>query len=123
MNMNLVVGLLVTIIILLLVLLTVMSCGKTQTGSRETVSNSSVPKDYSFLQKFTSRKFLAAIGVFLTTMCTTWGVDDLTMERMTGTGIAVSGLLLFIGAEGYADGNSPTNKNDVLQKKEEIENE
>lgn len=124
MDINLVVGLLVAIIILLLVLLVVITCKKTQvTGHRVSSSNMPMSKDYSYLQKFTSRKFLAAIGVFLTTACTTWGVDDLTMEKMTATGMATSGLLAFILSEGYADGHSPTNKNDVLQKKEEIEDE
>lgn len=57
-------------------------------------------------QKLTSRKFWAAVIGFLTAVLVTFGVDELTIEQVTGL-ISASGILIaYIIGEGMVDAQS-----------------
>ncbi|MFI3253533.1 MAG: hypothetical protein R3Y63_04225 [Eubacteriales bacterium] len=101
------------VLVTLFMILMVLFCCKSS-GQREIETGGRV-----ILKKLCSRKLWVAVGAFLTTMCVTWGVDDITTEQLSGTCIAIASLVAYIGAEGYADGHSPTNKDDTVLHEEE----
>ncbi len=108
--------LLVAIILLLLAVLVMVIF------SRHSPQEKATPQAQNpLLQKLLSRKLWVALGAFFTTMGVVWGVDEATTQQIAGTCVAVSTLVVYIGAEGYADGHSPTNKGDILQQEDDHE--
>lgn len=110
--------LLLVIILILMSVIVVMMCLKDRTDRKYDRIKFS---ETVLFEKLCSRKLWVAFISFFTTMSVTFGIDEVTTEQIIGTCAAVSTLLAYIGAEGYADGNSPTNKIDeiVVERQEE----
>lgn len=62
--------------------------------------------------KLTSRKFWAAIVAVVTAVCVIFGVDNLTMEQVTGLIMAVGALIAYILGEGWVDAARVKNENE-----------
>lgn len=108
-------NLLLLVIAVLLVVIACLILGTTHRGGKHTSSN-------MWLEKLSSRKLWAAVGVFITGITTAFHVESLTETQVEAICYSISGFLAFIVAEGYADGHSPTNKIDEIaieQKKED----
>ena len=67
-------------------------------------------------KKLSSRKFWMAIAALVTTLCVLFGVDELTVEKLTATIGALGVLAAYILAEGYVDGKSVDTKSKQNQR-------
>lgn len=67
-------------------------------------------------QKLSSRKFWAAIVAVAVSIGVILGIDDLTMEQVTGLIMAVGGLIAYILGEGFVDGMRAKNGTDGEEK-------
>lgn len=65
--------------------------------------------------KLTSRKFWAAIVAVVTAVCVIFGVDNLTMEQVTGLIMAVGALIAYILGEGFVDAARAKGENEKPQ--------
>lgn len=54
-------------------------------------------------KKLSSRKFWVAISALIATLCVLFGVDELTVEKLTATVSALGVLAAYILTEGYID--------------------
>ena len=54
-------------------------------------------------QKFTSRKFWAAVIGFVTAICAAFGIPDLTIEQVVAIITAGASLIAYIIGEGIVD--------------------
>ena len=57
-------------------------------------------------KKLSSRKFWVAVSAFAVALCVLFGVDVLTVEKLTATISALGVLMAYIFTEGYLDGQS-----------------
>lgn len=60
-------------------------------------------------KKLSSRKFWVAVSALLATLCVLFGVDELTVEKLTATVSALGVLAAYILTEGYIDSKSLEN--------------
>lgn len=58
------------------------------------------------MQKLSSRKFWAAVSALITALCVLFGVDELTLEKLTAVVGALSVLAVYIFTEGKLDEKS-----------------
>lgn len=54
-------------------------------------------------RKLTSRKFWAAVAAFVTALLVLFGVDNLTIEQITGVISSMAVLIAYIVGEGLVD--------------------
>ena len=57
-------------------------------------------------KKLSSRKFWVAVSALVVALCVLFGVDVLTVEKLTATISALGVLMAYIFTEGYLDGQS-----------------
>lgn len=57
-------------------------------------------------KKLSSRKFWVALVALVCALCVLFGVDDLTIEKLTATISALGVLAAYILTEGYIDGKA-----------------
>ncbi len=60
-------------------------------------------KRIDFKAKLSSRKFWMALGALICALCVLFGVDDLTIEKLTATVSALGVLTAYILTEGRID--------------------
>lgn len=72
-------------------------------------------------QKLSSRKFWAAIVAVLSALCVIFGVDNLTMEQITGLIMSIGALIAYILGEGWVDAVriKTSNTEQTAEKKDE----
>ncbi|MBR3845157.1 MAG: hypothetical protein IKM40_01090 [Clostridia bacterium] len=58
------------------------------------------------IKKLSSRKFWAAVSALITALCVLFGVDELTLEKLTAVMGALSVLAVYIFTEGRLDERS-----------------
>lgn len=63
-------------------------------------------KRIDWIKKLSSRKFWVAVSALVATLCVLFGVDELSIEKLTAVIGALGVLAAYILAEGYVDGKS-----------------
>ena len=63
-------------------------------------------------KKLASRKFWVALAAFICAICVLFGVDELTVEKLTATITALGVLAAYIFTEGYIDSKALDQKSD-----------
>ena len=72
-----------------------------------------------FLNKLTSRKFLTCVAGVIMGICMVFGLDEGTVNTVSGAVVAVSSVIMYIYTEGKIDAEAVGKIADTVEKIEE----